>query len=80
VQKSKDAAGLTVFFYLVQDLKCFVFSLVNLHFRVQSDLILDKADLRNDNVDLSLTEKYENQAIILLILSLFFDFVLLLGL
>ena len=35
VQKSKDAEGLTSFFYLVQDLKCFVFSLVNLHFRVQ---------------------------------------------
>ena len=36
VQKSKDAEGLTAFFYLVQDLKCFVFSLVNLHFRVDS--------------------------------------------
>ena len=34
VQKTKDPTGLTVFFYLVQDLKCFVFSLVNLHFRV----------------------------------------------
>lgn len=34
VQKTKDPNGLTVFFYLVQDLKCFVFSLVNLHFRV----------------------------------------------
>jgi protein mago nashi len=36
VQKTKDPTGLTVFFYLVQDLKCFVFSLVNLHFRVFS--------------------------------------------
>jgi len=36
VQKNKDSEGLTVFFYLVQDLKCFVFSLVNLHFRVVS--------------------------------------------
>ena len=35
VQKTKDPSGLTVFFYLVQDLKCFVFSLVNLHFRVR---------------------------------------------
>jgi len=34
VQKTKDPNGLTAFFYLVQDLKCFVFSLVNLHFRV----------------------------------------------
>lgn len=38
VQKTKDANGLTVFFYLVQDLKCFVFSLVNLHFRVAPPL------------------------------------------
>jgi protein mago nashi len=36
VQKTKDPDGLTVFFYLVQDLKCFVFSLVNLHFRVHN--------------------------------------------
>jgi protein mago nashi len=35
VQKNKDSEGLTIFFYLVQDLKCFVFSLVNLHFRVR---------------------------------------------
>ncbi len=34
VQKTNDPEGLTIFFYLVQDLKCFVFSLVNLHFRV----------------------------------------------
>jgi hypothetical protein len=34
VQKNKDSEGLTAFFYLVQDLKAFVFSLVNLHFRV----------------------------------------------
>jgi protein mago nashi len=34
VQKTKDPNGLTAFFYLVQDLKCLVFSLVNLHFRV----------------------------------------------
>jgi protein mago nashi len=36
VQKTKDPEGLTLFFYLVQDLKCFVFSLVNLHFRVSN--------------------------------------------
>jgi len=34
VQESKDAEGLRVFYYLIQDLKCFVFSLVNLHFKV----------------------------------------------
>ena len=34
VQNCEDPEGLTVFFYLVQDLKCLVFSLVNLHFRV----------------------------------------------
>lgn len=34
VQNSKDPNGLRVFYYLVQDLKCFVFSLISLHFRV----------------------------------------------
>lgn len=34
VQRSKDQDGLRVFYYLVQDLKCFIFSLIGLHFRV----------------------------------------------
>jgi protein mago nashi len=34
VQDSNDPEGLRVFYYLVQDLKCFVFSLINLHFKV----------------------------------------------
>jgi protein mago nashi len=35
VQSSQDADGLRVFYYLVQDLKCFVFSLIGLHFRIK---------------------------------------------
>ena len=35
VHKSKDPEGLEKFYYLVQDLKCFVFSLINVHFRVR---------------------------------------------
>ena len=34
VQNSKDPEGLKVFYYLLQDLKCLVFSLISLHFRV----------------------------------------------
>ncbi|CAD7937422.1 unnamed protein product [Amoebophrya sp. A25] len=34
VQESKDPEGLKTFYYLVQDLKCFVFSLMSLHFRI----------------------------------------------
>ena len=34
VQACKDSEGLRVFYYLVQDLKCLVFSLVSLHFKV----------------------------------------------
>jgi len=34
VQESKDPEGLRIFYYLVQDLKCFVFSLINLHFKI----------------------------------------------
>ncbi|XP_026191629.1 protein mago nashi homolog [Cyclospora cayetanensis] len=33
VQRCKDQDGLRVFYYLVQDLKCFVYSLIALHFR-----------------------------------------------
>ncbi len=35
VQNSKDPNGLRVFYYLVQDLKCFVFSIISLHFRIK---------------------------------------------
>ncbi|CAN6196338.1 unnamed protein product [Urochloa humidicola] len=35
VQKSKDPDGLRMFYYLVQDLKCFVFSLISLHFKIK---------------------------------------------
>jgi len=35
VQSSKDPDGLRIFYYLVQDLKCFVFSLISAHFKIQ---------------------------------------------
>lgn len=35
VQASKDPEGLSVFYYLVQDLKTFVFSLISFHFRIK---------------------------------------------
>jgi len=35
VQESDDPEGLRVFYYLVQDLKCLVFSLINLHFKIK---------------------------------------------
>jgi len=35
VQSSKDPEGLRVFYYLVQDLKCFIFSSIGLHFRIK---------------------------------------------
>lgn len=34
VQESDDPEGLRKFYYLVQDLKCYVFSLMSLHFRI----------------------------------------------
>lgn len=36
VQESADPEGLRVFYYLVQDLKALVFSLISLHFKVFS--------------------------------------------
>ncbi|KAI8470629.1 MAG: protein mago nashi 2 [Monoraphidium minutum] len=35
VQQSKDPDGLRIFYYLVQDIKCFVFSLIAAHFKIQ---------------------------------------------
>eukprot|EP00350_Pseudokeronopsis_sp_OXSARD2_P009762 CAMPEP_0170541524 /NCGR_PEP_ID=MMETSP0211-20121228/1239_1 /TAXON_ID=311385 /ORGANISM="Pseudokeronopsis sp., Strain OXSARD2" /LENGTH=157 /DNA_ID=CAMNT_0010844287 /DNA_START=1 /DNA_END=474 /DNA_ORIENTATION=+ len=35
VRNSDDPEGLTVFYYLLQDLKCFVFSIISLHFRIK---------------------------------------------
>ena len=35
VQESKDPNGLKIFYYIVQDLKCFIFSLIGLHFRIK---------------------------------------------
>lgn len=34
VQDSKDPEGLRIFYYLVQDLRCLLFSLIGLHFKV----------------------------------------------
>ncbi|KAJ3190296.1 hypothetical protein HDU85_000591 [Gaertneriomyces sp. JEL0708] len=35
VNDSKDPEGLRVFYYFVQDLKCLVFSLISLHFKIK---------------------------------------------
>jgi hypothetical protein len=38
VNESEDPEGLRVFYYLVQDLKALVFSLISLHFKVPARL------------------------------------------
>ncbi|SNX83721.1 probable mago nashi protein [Melanopsichium pennsylvanicum] len=35
VQDSQDPEGLRVMYYLVQDLKCLIFSLISLHFKIK---------------------------------------------
>ncbi|CAO3685358.1 unnamed protein product [Umbelopsis ramanniana] len=35
VQESNDPDGLRAFYYLVQDLKCLIFSLISLHFKIK---------------------------------------------
>jgi len=35
VQKSSDPDGIKLVYYLTQDLKCLVFSLINLHFKIK---------------------------------------------
>jgi len=35
VQNSPDPAGLRTFYYLTQDLRCLMFSLISLHFKIK---------------------------------------------
>jgi len=35
VKNSKDPNGLSVFYYLLQDIKCLVLSIINMHFRLK---------------------------------------------
>ena len=35
IKKSNDPEGLSAFHYLIQDVKCMVFSLINMHFRLK---------------------------------------------
>ena len=35
LKNSKDPSGLSVFHYLLQDIKCLVFSIINMHFRLK---------------------------------------------
>jgi len=35
VEDSKDAEGLKIFYFLIQDLRCLVFSLISLHFKIK---------------------------------------------
>lgn len=35
ISDSEDPEGLRVFYYLVQDLKCLIFSLISLHFKIK---------------------------------------------
>ncbi len=35
VQESNDPEGFRIFYYLIQDLKCLVFSLISLHFKIK---------------------------------------------
>ena len=35
IQKSADPTGMRCFYYIIQDVKCFVFSLLQMHFRIK---------------------------------------------
>merc|ERR1712072_268883 len=35
IDSSKNPEGLRIFYYLTQDLKCFIFSLIGLHFKIK---------------------------------------------
>jgi len=40
VNESEDPEGLRVFYYLVQDLKALVFSLISLHFKASPEVLV----------------------------------------
>jgi hypothetical protein len=44
VTESEDPEGLRVFYYLVQDLKALVFSLISLHFKASIDDLFSNHD------------------------------------
>lgn len=46
VQESNDPEGLRIFYYLIQDLKCLVFSLITLHFKVHEGRRIPNPRLR----------------------------------
>lgn len=47
VTESADPEGLRVFYYLVQDLKALVFSLISLHFKVPSKSLINQVSEGN---------------------------------
>lgn len=52
VNESEDPEGLRVFYYLVQDLKALVFSLISLHFKVRTPIIEEaRRWVANSNAD-----------------------------
>lgn len=46
MQESNDPEGLRIFYYLIQDLKCLVFSLITLHFKVREGRRIPNPRLR----------------------------------
>lgn len=51
VTESADPEGLRVFYYLVQDLKALVFSLISLHFKVRQAHIYTRSQGRTIQAD-----------------------------
>lgn len=35
MQESNDPEGYRIFYYLIQDLRCIIFSLITLHFKIK---------------------------------------------
>lgn len=57
VTESADPEGLRVFYYLVQDLKALVFSLISLHFKVLQFSLLICGGFTNDVISLRITDQ-----------------------
>ena len=58
--ESADPEGLRVFYYLVQDLKALVFSLISLHFKVRAILLRSRGICTNKPIDQAHLEKFRD--------------------
>ena len=67
VKNSKDPNGMAVFHYLLQDIKCMVFSIINMHFRIKPT----QWDMWNDEIYIIINVLIKNLVNVWFLISFF---------